>query len=274
MTLIVSVLCQGGVVLAADGAATLGPPGTAGTARQPVRKLSIIDGSVVIGTSGYVGLAQRLSDEMRLVWQEKLISGKSPGNVMALLRTRFFEKHIGPELHAAGVASRVIGNTAQSSALSSTVLALPISQKPELLQFDQQGAPEMATKDVPFVAIGSGQAIADPFLAFLRRVLWRHRGNAADPLPPLGDGITGALWTLQHAIATNPGGVSDPIQMVILRRDRRGKVAARELTDPELGEHRQAINELESTIGEEWARLREKPEGGDVSPVPRPSEGS
>lgn len=50
------------------------------------------------------------------------------------------------------------------------VLALPLMREPCLFQFDQQGAPEEAEDDLPFVSIASGQAIAEPFFTFIRRV--------------------------------------------------------------------------------------------------------
>ena len=241
------------------------------TVRQPVRKLSIIEDKIIMGTSGPVGLGQRLADEMSAVWRSQALLNKSPEAAMAHLRVEFFNKHISVEMQAASMARNVIGAAAQASAVTQTVLALPLRKRLCLIQFDHQGAPELATTDLPFIAIGSGQPIADPFLAFLRRVLWRHHCKASDPLPQLGDGITGALWTLQHAILTNPGGVSDPIQVVILRRDG-GDYSARELTDAELAEHKQAIAALEGKIGDEWVRLREAPAAGDAPPVPMPND--
>lgn len=268
MTLIVAVLCEDGIVVGADGAATLGVPGQM-TVRQPVRKLSIIEDRIIIGTSGPVGLGQRLADELASIWKSRELLSKSPEAAMGHLRVKFFN-HISVEMQAASMARNVIGSAANASAVSQTILALPIGKRLCLIQFDQQGAPELATTDLPFIAIGSGQPIADPFLAFLRRVLWRHGCKAADPLPQLGDGITGALWTLQHAILTNPGGVSDPIQMVILRKDG-GDYSARELADAELAEHKQAIAALEGKIGDEWVRLREPPAAGDAPSVPTPN---
>lgn len=269
MTLIVAVKCRDGIVVGADGAATLGVPGQPPTARQPVRKLQIVKGKLIIGTSGPVGLGQRLADEITTIWNENKLSNKSPEAAMTYIRQEFVSKHIGVELQVAGMAKNAIGAAALSSALSHTVLAIPISRQLCLFQFDQQGAPEMATADLPFVAVGSGQAIADPFMAFLRRVLWQHTGKGQDSLPPLGDGITATLWTLQHAILTSPGGIADPVQMMIIRKEGKD-FGARELDETELAEHSLAIESLEDTIGSEWLRLREPPAAGDVSPVPSP----
>jgi hypothetical protein len=107
------------------------------------------------------------------------------------------------------------------------------------------------------------QQIADPFLAFLRRVLWK------DKSPSLGEGILATLWTLLHAIDTNPGGVADPIQLIILRREAK-QYEARELSDSELGEHKQAVKELEVHLARQWERFKEPPAEGEAVTVPMP----
>lgn len=63
MTLIVGIKCDDGIVLGADGAATLGVMGQS-TVRQATKKLDILKESVVVGVSGPVGLAQRIRGEI------------------------------------------------------------------------------------------------------------------------------------------------------------------------------------------------------------------
>jgi hypothetical protein len=52
------------------------------------------------------------------------------------------------------------------------------------------------------------------------------------------EGIFAALWTLQHAIETAPGGIGDPTQTVLLEKNQLGDWVARELPGEELQEHR------------------------------------
>jgi len=52
---------------------------------------------------------------------------------------------------------------------------------------------------------------------------------------------------MEHAIRTSPGGVSHPIQVIILRA-KNGDSQARELTDAELGEPRQAMELAEKSL--------------------------
>ena len=249
MTLIVGLKCSNGIVLGADGAATLGVMGQP-TARQVVKKLTVIDGSVVVGVSGPVGLAQRITGEIEALWGDKKFSGtagiRKPFQAMSLIRDVLW-KHIAPEMQAAQVSISLVGHQAASqSAICSTLVALPICDSPCLFQFNHQAAPEEATTNLPFVAVGLGQPIADPFLAFLRRVFWPGR------IPTLAEGIFAVLWTLTHAIATAPGGISEPIQIVNLEGSP-GKWKARELPPEEQEEHREVISYAEASL----AKFRE-----------------
>lgn len=159
---------------------------------------------------------------------------------MAIIRAAIWPD-ISGELQAAAVTQQVIGQLALPSCLSHSVVALPVDKKFALFQFDQQGAPEEATEDLPFISIGSAQATADPFLAFIHKIFW------PTSLPTLEMGIFSTLWTLRHAIDTNPGGVADPIQILILEKPNKDFVA-RELASEELEEHIEAINAAESVL--------------------------
>jgi len=270
VTLIVGIKCSDGIVVAADGAATLGVMGQT-TARQTTKKLNILSGSVVLGVSGPVGLAQRFEGEIEALWENKKLSGSGmpsmkPHEAMVIIRDVLW-KHVEPELKAAQTAVNLVGHAAAAqSAICSAVVALPITKMPCLFQFNQQCSPEEATAKLPFLAIGSGQTIADPFLAFIRRIFW------PDHNPTIGDGVFAALWTVKHAIQTAPGGIGDPIQIIIIERhDENWR--ARELVMEELQEHEEAIKYAEGSL----ARFRDsfhKPqdnEAPDTPPAPTPA---
>ena len=237
MTLIIGIKCSDGVVLGADGATTYASMGRP-TIRQPVKsKLQPIAGCMVLGVSGPVGIGQRFAGEVEALWNEKRLSGKRIHEAMSLIRSAFWS-HLGPEFEAAQAAQQLIGPVAQQSVLSESLLALPLEKNPILLHFDQQGSPTQFKPDLPFATIGSGQANADPFLAFIRKIFWRDR------LPTLVEGIFSVLWTLEHAIYTTPGGVAEPKQIVALGKDCK----VRELSDEDLEEHYQAIGEAEGAL--------------------------
>src|ERR1043165_9396221 len=170
MTLIVGIKCSDGIVVGADGAATLGELGQP-TVRQDARKLSILSHKIIIGVSGKVGLGQRIIERIGDLYSGGKLVGAKPGAAMTIMRTAIWPDIAG-EFQAATAAQHVIGHLAQSSALSHTIVALPLDRQLSLIYFDQQGAPEEATNDLPFISIGSGRLTADPFLAFIRKIFW------------------------------------------------------------------------------------------------------
>ena len=63
MTLIVGIKCSNGIVVGADGAATLGNTVGLRTVIQPVAKLTIVRGAIV-AVSGPVGIGQLFTDRV------------------------------------------------------------------------------------------------------------------------------------------------------------------------------------------------------------------
>jgi len=249
VTLIVGINCSDGVVLGADGAttyATMGRP----TIRQEVKtKLKIIGGCLVLGVSGPVGLGQRFAGEVESLNIHRTTYRKEH-LAMSTLRSVFW-RQMEPEYKMAEVAKELLGPVAQQSVLSASLLALPINGVPTLVGCDQQASFEVVKS---FTTIGSGQANADPFLAFVRRIFWNNR------LPSLVDGIFSTLWTLEQAISTAPGGVAHPIQMITLDKDCN----AHEVSDEDLEEHRQAIALAEDAL----AGFRDPKNKGEIEAPP------
>jgi len=262
MTLIVGIKCSDGVVLGADGAATFGNLGQH-TIRQPVRKLTLVQNRLIVGVSGPVGLGQRIAGEVLKLSEAGELSCHKPHEMGPLIRGKIFDLTWGPELNVAAIAQKALGQAGVQGALSATLIAVSVSETPCLVQFDHLGAPELATDDLPFVAVGSGEPIADTFLAFLKQIFWPKR------LPNLQEGILTAVWTLDQAIKTHPGGVADPIQIATLRQEGKEPVA-RELAEQELEEHRQAISAAEKTLTEYLCALHRPHTPDEVPPPPKP----
>jgi 20S proteasome alpha/beta subunit len=253
MTLIIGVLCSDGIVMGADGAATLGSMGQT-TIRQPVKKLHIATDNALVGICGSVGLGQLLIDEVN----NRKISGQRPEQVMVTMRDKFW-LHQHREMAIANTAAQNLNNrNLLSEATCQVILGLHINGLNHLFAFTQQGSPEQITERLPFVAAGCGQAIADPFLGFIRRVIWLGK------TPNLSEGTFAVVWTLQHAIESSPGGVAGPIQITILDDDSKGRPRARELEQSELDEHQQYIADVESKLNEFCTY------GGNSHPLPEP----
>jgi 20S proteasome alpha/beta subunit len=247
VTVLVGVLCSNGVVLGADGAATFGFLGNH-TARHPTRKLVIVDGELVIGSSGFVGLSQRVAGAVAQAWRDRKpgFQGVPAFEVGAAL-AEVVRQHLVPELLNGAKLRPALGDSSMDSAVCLSLLALPIGENGfSLLQLGADGAPEFTTPELPFIAMGSGSNIADPFLAFLRRVFWPQNEKR---LPTVNDGIFTVLWALQHAIETNTGGVADPKQVVVLEKSLDA-CTVRELADGEFQEHLQAIAAAERALAD------------------------
>ena len=240
MTLIIGIQCEDGIVLGADGAATLGALGNR-TVQQPVKKLTSIANSVIIGVSGPVGLGQIFVGTVEQLWTNRAFSNRQPHEAMTIIRDNLWP-HVEKHFRAAAVAAPVLGPAvATQNTISQSMIALPISRCPCLFQFDQQCGPEQATANLPFIAIGAGQSLADPFLAFLRRIFWPDR------LPTLVEGIFAALWSLDQAIKINPGGVAEPIQIMTLQ-PQGDHWRVTELGEDDFQEHREAIRTAEERL--------------------------
>ncbi len=254
MTVIIGLKCSEGIVLGADGAATLGTMGLH-TIVQPTAKLSLIETKAIFGFSGQVGLSQLFYD--RACATCAAIQNIGLPEVCRRLRDSFL-KDASISFQVAALARNVVGVVAAENVASQTLVALSVQGQPELIQFDYQCHPEWTTAELPFVSIGSGEAIADPFLAWIRFVFWRRR------LPTLAEGRFAVYWTLTHAIRTAPGGIGPPIQMATLERTQ-DSLTARELSEAELKEHGEAISEYEDAIKELFGQQGEK-----VQPPPLP----
>jgi hypothetical protein len=232
--------CGDGVVVGSDGAATFCNISQT-RIQQPVRKLSIIDGNIIVGASGPIGIGQAYAFEIGRLSKAGNFK-KNPEKILSDIRAAVWP-YVEKEWKGAEVAGKVIGPQVAQSAFSYAVVAMSFSDRGSLFQFNHQCSPEEAAKDLPFIAIGSGQHLADPFLAFLRRIFWPKT------LPILPEGILATMWSLEHAILTNAGGVSRPIQIITLSKGKDGKGwAVTELSEEDLGEHRQNMLDAEQAL--------------------------
>lgn len=256
MTLIIGIKCKDGIVMGADGGATLGDV-TQFTVMQPTKKLEIISESVVIGTSGHVGLGQQFRAATEKVWQDtKLVQQKSAEAGKRLSEALW--NCAVMEWQRAAIVARSASIVAQRGTSFQVAIALAVSGEPCLFQFDRKCSPEEATEHLPFFAIGSTQKTAETFLAFIREVLWKK-----NTVPSLADSRFAVFWTLQHCIRISPGGISEPKQIVTLENTKMGW-RARELSEPEITHHSHMVNEIEKHI-EEFAQQFKQPGKEEIS---------
>lgn len=230
MTLIVGVICRDGVVIGADSVAT-----TVTSVEQQVSdKITIDEDNIIIACSGSAGLSQLIKEELRGRWHEFKQFRHVRDARNAISDAMFLQ--IQPAAERAKSAGRSFGGC-------ETLVAMAINHNPALFQFNARADSIEITSEIPFVSIGSGSDKADPFLAFVKRILWNDEAPNSTRL-----GIFGVLWTLQHVSKVSPGlGVGEPHWIVVLERQGAGWTATK-LRKGELLEHRQAIVEAEDAL--------------------------
>lgn len=226
MTVLVGIRCKDGVVVGSDSSVTFGSMGGR-TIEQAARKVEIIEDSMIVAGTGQVGLGQRFCQQLSQAYQQKKFSGigcTEIGKVMTQL---------------------AIGDFAQTQAPKGqygALVAFAAKHEPYLCEFAVDDfQPEIKTEHIWYASMGSGQAIADPFLGLMRKVFWQ------DGMPTLADGVFAAAWTLQHTIDVNAGGVNGPIHLATLRIDG-GKASAKYLTEDEIGQHLENVRGAEKYL--------------------------
>ncbi len=232
MTVIVGTRCSDGVVIGADGISTSARDGKALLQVTAQEKIRIIDDKVILVSTGSVGLGQRVEDAVREAYVTCTFDQRKQscvGTLAGMVVTDFRSTGV-PCLHHDGGFK------------FGALLGAPMEGHAELVEFDTCGfQPEFKTPQRAFVAMGAGQTLADPFLAFVSRVLWRDRE------PTVATGIVGVCWALQHALQLAPGGVGEPMRIAVLRK-AADDWKARILSEAELQQQRQHIWEIESRI--------------------------
>lgn len=258
MSVVIGIRYSDGIVLGSDSAASLTSQGIV-TAQQRSMKKVVANGRVLSGITGDTGLAQRIRAEI----EDHLNSGRWTGNrqaVIGQMRRQLWINIVEQEMRAARTAYRTIGHSSCiDSARSETLVATVIEDRPELVRLNETCAPTLIEDDVPFSSIGVGQATADPFLAFTRRILWPVG------LPSLAKAFFSIVWTLTHVIHANPNGIGDPVQLGVLRRDGEDWIA-RELSSTEILEHTSSVSEAEREMSESFLRKNSAP---SAPPPPR-----
>ena len=249
MTVLVGVKCTNGVVIGADSAAT-SAAGNIHLLKMASDKIVIVDGRVIVAGTGQVGMGQRFAAIVKAAHGAKLFQ-KSTVEVMKALSAQG-----GQDFASTGASKGVYG----------ALLAAPVEAVGQLVEFAVSDfQPEIKTEKLHFVAMGSGQMLAEPFISFVSRAFWRSK------VPDVQSAIFGVHWTLAHTIACAPGGVGDPIAIATLTNPGGGNGGwkAELLSEAELGEQREHMAAIEEHIATYKEALL-----GDVAAeeVPKPNQ--
>jgi hypothetical protein len=257
LTIVVGVRCTDGIVIGADSAAT-SALGQQPMVRLPTDKLAIIGGKVIVAGTGAVGLGQRFQAFVQNAWDTNVFQQKCIDcalNLAANTVGNFKATHVPYNQHAGwGYGALLAGAFADGPGLAEF----------GLLDFQ----PELKTGKLHFVTMGSGQLLADPFVAFVSRVLWGKE------MPDVRNAMFGVYWALQHTIDCAPGGVGGPIKIATLQQID-GDWLARIVEEEALQEQAQHIAEIEKRISAYPAEILAEAavELPPAPPVPDPNNG-
>jgi hypothetical protein len=245
MTVLVGVKCTDGVVIGADSAAT-SAAGQVHLLKMASDKIEIVGGRVIVAGTGQIGLGQRFTKVVSDSHDAKLFQGK--------------RVDVARQLSASGVND--FATTGCAKGQYGALVAAPIEDDGCLIEFavaDFQ--PEIKTAKLNFVAMGSGQMLAEPFLSFVARTFWESK------MPDVQSAIFGVHWALAHTLRSAPGFVGPPIVIATLTKQKKGWCAEL-LPDEVLGEQAQHMAAIEDEI----AKYKEKLlEGVEAPPPPEPA---
>jgi hypothetical protein len=188
VTVLVGVRCSDGVAIGADSIATSAAGQLPLIHLESDPKIRIFNNRVIVATSGPVGYAQRLDYHIQAAVDGGVFTNFTAREAVTNIPRRFL-----PDLHETKAP-----NWGQDGLRFGALIAAVVRDGPFLAEFGSTDfQPELKNGRTFFVSIGSGQILADPFLAFVCRVLWK--GN----MPDVDHGKFGVYWVLlaQRAVS-------------------------------------------------------------------------
>lgn len=228
MTIIIGIKCDDCVVIGSDSSATSVSATQHPIIEKPIEKIIKIDNLLVAG-SGSIGINQRFIQIIKDHY--KSITTKNKINACKEL-TKLLTEDLD-YTHYYPLNNNKLNYTAIVAFESITGLTL--------CEFSGNGfQPELKEDNNRYVSIGSGQLLADPFLRFIDRVMWRNNK------PNMKMAILSALWTLNHVIDSNPGGINGPPKISVLDITAEDKI--KQYSEDDLMEFNEAIDNYEETL--------------------------
>lgn len=246
MTAIVGMLCKdGAAIIGTDSSATF----MAGNQQikiieQTTEKLHILHDRIIVAGTGQVGLGQRFCATIDTAYTKgKLFVGTPERSAIEIAK------------HLCRAQIDDFASTQAPKGQYGALVAFPTKGRANVCEFALNDfQPEFKTDKMWYGSMGCSQHITDTFLALMREVFW------TEGPPNMQDGIFTTVWTLEHAIQVNPGGVKDPIRVAVLQGER-----ARMLSDDDIAEHSECISAAKAHL----RRFREQMQKADTPPMPQ-----
>jgi hypothetical protein len=215
-------------------------------------KVKIFGEKVIVATTGAVGYTQRLHFHVG-----QAVAANVFTNLARNERAPNISKRFLTDLHNSNAPSHPHNGVGFGA-----LLATNFDDEPCLVEYTTDTfQPEFKQDKLFFVSMGSGQGLADPFLAFVSRVLWKNT------LPDIRLGRFGLYWALNHTINRAPGFVGGPIRMAVLSKINNRWSAYESADDQEATEF---IAAIEARIGAPFVDAPAAGEAPEAAPVPVP----
>lgn len=248
MTVVVAFLCSDGAVVAADSMLTPTMGGISVGHHSGV-KCSVIGGQQVFAFAGDQGQAARF----------KLIAETASINLAAAGH---------PLVYGVQVSAAILGQLASTGIQVNnvgvnTVLSFIHGGNCHCCIFEGALQPRLLDADHTYAALGSGKLSADPFL----RYVWDIFGTPGQS-PKVHLAAFLAVWTVQHVIDVNPGGVAGPIRVGVIQREETNNFAARELSVAEIDAHSLAIQDAAQALRDWRNGIQSETAAGNVAAPP------
>jgi hypothetical protein len=239
-------------------------------ARARAKKLRVVGGQAVLGVSGHDGLAQ----EMALSLEHCLAEPDRRDSTEAVFRAKIRDALAAPVQRTVAIHRTLqglpgFGSTTREYVLSHSAVAIPFGKSLRLYVLDPECSLTEVTDELSCATAGAAQEVAEPFLAFLRKLLW------PEGPPSLARGELAAYWTVRHAIESNAPGLAHPIQLMVIRRGPDGSTEILERGEREVAVLGQAVESRIEAMKESLrGRLAGSPDGAsgratDVDKLPR-----
>jgi len=240
MSLIVAICCTDGIVIGADDAATFASDRTP-TIRASFKKIRVVDGISVISVAGTTGLLQQYEDVVSSTHGTEKFQASRPVEAMNSLRDEFLQR-TNAQFQVAQMLQQEHGRRPWDSCSSEIIVATRVDGRLRLFHYDKHLAPQEVTLELPFVAIGTGQPTADPFIAHLRRIYYSEQS------PDIALGVMTVAWTLKHATETGAPNVGGGRQIITLSDNNNEQTVISELSADQLQEHYEFIDRAEEMM--------------------------
>ena len=151
-----------------------------------------------MASAGAVGLSQLIKEKLRISWET--VEDQDDVYSARILLEELNWSEIRRAMEHVSEAQEFLQEDLNPTVLTSSLVAFPLKGTPVLLRINGIGQSHEVSCESPFVSIGSGDFQADPFLAFVKRVVWDDKQPEA-----IDDGVFGVLWAMQHVIEVNAG---------------------------------------------------------------------